>query len=82
MFGEQGQNAQGFSSRRAELVSRERYESQFAGPGMIVNTRIVLGIVRDELGIFARCDASDFVTPEWNTPVGQAVGVGVAAGTR
>ena len=39
-------------------------------------------VVSDELGFFVRCEASDLVTPEWNTPVAWAVDVGVAAGTR
>ena len=82
MLGEQGQNAQGFSSRRSQLVSRERLQSQLAGPGLIVNIRIVPHVVADELGIFARCHAPDLVTPEWNTPVARPVDVRVAAGTR
>src|ERR1035438_4626243 len=49
---------------------------------MIVPIWIVLDVVGKELGIIVRCDASDLVTSEWNTPVAWAVDVGVAAGAR
>jgi hypothetical protein len=48
----------------------------------MVDTRIILGVVGDELVIFARCDPPNFVAPKWNTPVALAINVSVASGTR
>ena len=65
-----------------ELVSRERHQSQFARPFVVVNARVVCHVVGEKPVLLVRCDAADLVTAERHAAVAFAVRVGVAAGTR